>query len=81
MENTPVPPTPEEQNKPVAKQAPVDKKPRKKKKSRGLRTVLKILIWIVVIAGVIFLTLELTWRIAVFGSMLEMLEYIRDQLT
>ena len=80
MENTPVPPA-EEQDKPVSEQKPSDKKPKKKKKGRVGRTILKIIIWIVVIVVVVFLTLFLTSRIAEFDSIMDMLEYIRDQLS
>jgi cell division septal protein FtsQ len=85
MENTPVPTPAEEQapadNKPAAEHAPPEKKPKKKKKGRALRTILKIIIWIVVIGIVGFLTLFLTSRIAEFESIPAMLEYIRDQLS
>jgi cell division septal protein FtsQ len=81
MENNPVPPPAEEQEKPTEKSTPDEKKPKKKKKRSILRTLIKIIIWLAVVAGVVYLTLELTWRIAQFTSMCEMLDYIRDQLT
>ena len=81
MENTPVPTTNDAQEKPVSEQTPNGKKTRKKKKKHVGRTILKIIIWIVVILIVVFLTLFLTSRIAEFDSILDMLEYIRGQLS
>ena len=67
--------------KPAEKQAPSDKKPRKKKKGNALITFLKIIMWLVIVAGVIFLTLFLTSRIAEFDSIMDMLETIRGYLS
>ena len=80
-ENKPITEQAPAEKKPVPDKTPAEKKPKKKKKGRVLRTILKIIIWIVVIAGVAFLTLFLTSRIAEFESIPAMLQYIRDQLS
>ena len=50
---------------------------RKRKKSRReMNTGLKVVIWLVVIAAVIFLALILGYRIAGFDSLADMLNFI-----
>jgi cytoskeletal protein RodZ len=54
-------------------------KNRKKKKGRAGKTVLKVVIWIIIIAAAIFLTLYLASKIGEFESIGDMLNYIRAQ--
>ena len=50
-------------------------KPKRKK-----RVLLRLIIWLVIIAGVIFLTLFLAARIGEFDSIMDMLNWIKDQI-
>ncbi|MCL1830420.1 MAG: hypothetical protein FWG21_03220 [Oscillospiraceae bacterium] len=50
-------------------------RPRKKK-----RVLLRIVIWLVIIAAIVFLTLFLAARIGEFNSIMEMIDWIKDQI-
>lgn len=52
-----------------------NEKPKRKK-----RVLLRIIIWIVIIAVVVFLTLYLAARIADFNSIMEMIDWIKNQI-
>lgn len=66
-------------NPPAEQPAPAKAK-KKKKKRPAWKVVLIVLIWLVVIAAVIFVTLFLASRIAQFESIGAMLNYIRGVL-
>lgn len=51
-----------------------------KKKGKGGKIALKIVIWVVVIAAVIFLTLFLASKIANFESIGDMIDWIKEQI-
>jgi len=55
------------------------KKGKKKRKKSAVGTVIKLLVWLLIIALGIFLTLFLAARIGEFESIPAMLEYIRGQ--
>jgi len=55
------------------------KKVKKKRKKSAVGTVIKLLVWLLIIALGIFLTLFLAARIGEFESIPAMLEYIRGQ--
>ena len=48
----------------------------KRKREKPGRGLLKVIIWIAVIAAVIFLTLILSYRIAGFDSLADMINFI-----
>lgn len=50
-------------------------KPKRKK-----RVLLRIVIWLVIIAVIIFVTLFLAARIGEFDSIMDMLDWIKDQI-
>jgi len=52
-----------------------DEKPKRKK-----RILLRIVIWLVIIAAIIFLTLFLAARIGEFDSIMDMLNWIKEQI-
>ena len=52
-----------------------NEKPKKKK-----RVLLRIIIWLVIIAVVVFVTLFLAARIGEFDSIMDMLNWIKDQI-
>jgi cell division septal protein FtsQ len=51
----------------------------KRKRQRRFKMFIKVLVWIGIVGLVIFLTLFLSSRIGLFGSIGEMIEYIRMQ--
>lgn len=56
-------------------------KPRQaKKKGSALKTLLKVIIWLAVIAAVIFATLFLSAKIGHFDSIPALIDYIRAQV-
>ena len=59
---------------------PVENKPPKRKKKGG-RILLKILLWIVIIGLVVFLTLFLAAKIGQFRNIPELIQYIRDSVS
>lgn len=62
---------------PAGLQTPQAQAPERKKARR--RTVIKVVIWAAIIALIAFLTLFLSSRIGQFGSIGDMLAYIRAQ--
>lgn len=52
-----------------------------KKKNKTVRLIVKILIWLVIIVGVIFLTLFLASKIGQFESIRAMLDFIRSEVS
>lgn len=72
--------TPMENQQPVQNVAVVQEAPKKRKKGGPLKTLLKVLLWVVVIAAVVFLTLFLVSRIGPFGSIGKLFEYLQSQI-
>lgn len=57
------------------------KKPPGKQKKKSKKTWLKVIIWLVVIAAIVFLTLYLSAKIGQFDSIPDLLDYIKAQVT
>ena len=57
------------------------KKANKPKKKGPIRVLLVLIIWLVVLAAVVFLVLFLAAKIGEFNSIADMLAYVRTQLT